>query len=170
MFYPVRLGRAFFIEPFVVKKVHAMDWHYFQRGPNCSFTTWFLSGDSSLQSGWKCCPWWCVMWTASSVASPVWHLAQDGFPQQNRTQANFQRENGFILYLFSLCMPWVSAGSLNHSKHFGSWQVAGIKQTRRQLFPNLHPVFAMLEEALDPQGEAKPPATTLGDWTQAFIL
>lgn len=162
MCYLVRQSRAFFIVPFIVKKVHATDRHYYQRGPNCSFITWFLSDDSSLQSGWKYCPWWCVTWTASSVATPVWHLAQDRFPLQNRTQANFQRENGFIPYLFSLCKLWLSAGSLYHSKHFGSWQVAGIKQTHRQLFPNLHPVFAMLEEALDPQGEAETSSNNTG--------
>lgn len=163
MCYPVRQGRAFFYRAFRCKEGTRHGSALLSEGTQLLLHNlvplWW-----QLIAEWvsECCPWWRVTWTASSVASPVWHLAQDRFPLQNRTQANFQRENGFILYLFSLCMPWVSTGSLYHSKHFGSWQVAGIKQTHRQLFPNLHPVFAMLEEALDPQGEAEASSNNTG--------
>lgn len=98
MCYPVRQGRAFFIVPFIIKN-HAMGRQYYQRGPDCSFPTWFLSDDSSVQSGWKCCPWWRVTWTASSVASPVWHSGQDNFHRKAKLRQTFREKTD----LFSTC-------------------------------------------------------------------
>lgn len=140
---------------------HPMMRHYYQRGPGCSFATLSLADDSSLWSGWKCCPWWCIAWTASSVTSPQWHLAQDKFYCRISLMQTFM-EKMDLLFFYSYTV----------FKSVGSWLVAG---KRHEESPDSYSQVCNLSSQSQRKPwthreKLKPPPTRLGDWTQAFLL